>query len=207
MFRFRFSAALLIAMSFGVTASAQQAGGDDQGSTGNTGTGTGDSNFGTLNPDEAFSAVERGDTVGATSETGTGFSDLSVANGGGGGLGGLGGFGGFGGGGLGGLGGLFGGGFNNGNNQSSQPAIRTRLRSAVQVAARTPSVVQRSAMMRFRNLATRPELRGVGVRMEGRKAILTGQVGSERDRRMSELLMQLEPGVREIDNQLTVAPQ
>lgn len=207
MFRLRLLAALLVALSMGVSASAQQTG--DQGNTGDQtgGAAGGETGIGTLDPEEAFSNVDRGDAVGATGETGTGFSDLSAANGGAGGLGGLGGFGGFGGGGgLGGLGGLFGG-FNTGNTQSTQPAIRTRLRSAVQVAPRTPATVQRSATLRFRNLATRPELRGVGVRMEGRKAILTGQVVSDRHRRMSELLMQLEPGVREIDNQLTVVPQ
>jgi hypothetical protein len=40
--------------------------------------------------------------------------------------------------------------------------------------------------------------------MDGATAILTGTAASEKDRRMSELLMRLEPGVRRIDNQVVI---
>ena len=47
-------------------------------------------------------------------------------------------------------------------------------------------------------------LRGIRVTMEGRTAVLTGQVSTERERRMSQLLVQLEPGVRQVDNRISV---
>jgi osmotically-inducible protein OsmY len=40
--------------------------------------------------------------------------------------------------------------------------------------------------------------------MEGRTAILIGAVASERDRRMSQLLVQLEPGVAKVENRIVV---
>jgi hypothetical protein len=48
-------------------------------------------------------------------------------------------------------------------------------------------------------------MRGVNVTMEGRRAILTGTVGSARDHRMSEMLLRLEPGVTVIENRLEIA--
>jgi hypothetical protein len=165
---------------------------------------------GSMDAEVAFSAVERDATVGATGETGMGFSELSAANqGGGAGIGGLGGFRGLGGGGFGGLGGLgslFGG--LNTQGQAARPAIRTRLRSSVLYEPHPPERVESRAVRRFRSLSTplsRPAMRGVNVTMEGRRAILTGTVGSARDHRMSEMLMRLEPGVSEIENRLEIA--
>ena len=156
-----------------------------------------------MTAEAAFSAVERGDAVGSTGGTGTGFSELSVGNQGGG-AGGLGGFRGLSGGGLGGLGGLsslFGG--LNSQQQTTKPAIRTRLRSAVLYEPYPPERVERQVGQRFRSLS-QPAMRGVRVTMEGRKGILTGVVESERHQRMSEMLLRLEPGVREVDNQLRI---
>jgi hypothetical protein len=70
-----------------------------------------------------------------------------------------------------------------------------------------PALVQQSASMRFRSLPNRPQLRGINVAMQGRTAVISGVVGSEGDRRMSELLMRLEPGVSRVDNQVLVIPQ
>ena len=193
-------------------------GGDAGAATGAAGVGTGSTigqptasgAGGTMDAEVAFSAVERDATVGATGETGLGFSDLSAANqGGGAGIGGLGGFRGIGGGGFGGLGGLgslFGG--LNTQGQAARPAIRTRLRSRVLHEPHPPERVERRATQRFRSLSTpmsRPEMRGVNVTMEGRRAVLTGTVGSARDHRMSEMLMRLEPGVSVIENRLQIA--
>lgn len=66
-------------------------------------------------------------------------------------------------------------------------------------------MIQQAATERFSQLAGKPALRGIRVRMEGRSAILTGVVASERDRRMSQLLVQLEPGVRTVENRIQVA--
>jgi len=161
---------------------------------------------GEMTAEAAFSSGARSDGR-ITGETGAGFSELSAASqgGGAGGIGGLGGLGRLGGGGLGGLGGLgslFGG--LNTQQQGTKPAIRTRLRSAVLYEPHPPERVQQRVGQQFRSLS-QPALRGVRVTMEGRKGILTGVVESERHHRMSEMLLRLEPGVSEVDNQLIIA--
>jgi len=207
----RLSFTLMAVALWSGTVFAQQAGGD----TG-TGTGTpaGEVALGTLDADTAFSTIDRGEGVGSTASTGAGFSDVSVAPpsaggaGGGRATGGLGGFGGGGFGGFGGLGGAFGNLFgNNANSGSSKPVIRTRMRAAFDVPVTPPVVVQQTATRRFQSLATQPQLRGIQVTMQGRTAVISGTVGSDRDRRMSELLMRLEPGVNRVDNQVEVSPQ
>jgi len=221
----RLSTARLVVLSLSVlvaqqTLPAQQVGTGGTGGTGGIGgtggTGTGGGQIGAptatgaggeMTAEAAFSSVERGATVGSTGETGAGFSELSAASqgGGAGGIGGLGGLGRLGGGGLGGLGGLgslFGG--LNTQQQGTKPAIRTRLRSAVLYEPHPPERVQQRVGQQFRSLS-QPALRGVRVTMEGRKGILTGVVESERHHRMSEMLLRLEPGVSEVDNQLIIA--
>lgn len=136
-----FSAPFLLTLAMSISVSAQQTGqtgGTTGGQTGTdgtatgTGTGTGTDTGGTgavgsLDADTVFSGIERGDAVGSTASTGTGFSSLD-ANAGGGRAAGIGGFGG---GGLGGLGALFGLGGAGAGSQTTRPAIRTRLRSAI----------------------------------------------------------------------------
>lgn len=104
------------------------------------------------------------------------------------------------------MGGLFGGAFGGQQGQASaQPALRTRLRSGIDVAPMLPEQVQTRAVERIRQLPTANQINGIGIVMEGRTAILTGEVASEQQRRMSELLIRLEPGVSQIDNRLTIA--
>ena len=178
----------------------------DVGGSGSSADGT-DSELGGLDADEAFSEIQRED-LGATQGTGLGFSASSVAppdgaagaitpGGIGGGLGGFGGVGGF--------GRLFDS-IAPGSTEAAQPIIRTRLRSAIQVRPRAPEQVGLTATRRFQSLPRRPELRGVSVRMQGRTAIIQGRVGNQSDRRMSELLMRLEPGVSNVENRVVVAP-
>lgn len=189
---------------FAVTLLAGQASAQTTtGTTGNTSIGQPTTTGGSLDADAAFSQVERGDTVGATGATGSGFSSAGASSG-------TAGrstvsFGGFGGGfgGLGGLQGLFGG--LGGQTQNSQPAIRTRLIAAIDVERPATPVVERAVATRFQQMS-RPEFRTVKVQVVEGRGILTGVVASQRDRRMSELLLRLEPGIREIDNQLTVQP-
>ncbi|MAI32734.1 MAG: hypothetical protein CMM07_13805 [Rhodopirellula sp.] len=188
MARFQISAAMLICLAMASSLHAQTAT-----------TGTAVDPFDTSESDAAFSGVDRSAGVGSATATSIGSSQGSGTNASSGG-----GFGGFGGGGFGGLGGLFNA-FNNGGGQTSQSAIRTRLRSAIEVAPRSPQMIQQAATERFSQLAGKPALRGIRVRMEGRSAILTGVVASERDRRMSQLLVQLEPGVRTVENRIQVA--
>ena len=193
MSRFHLPAALLFVFAFVSTVSAQ-------GTTDNSGSEAFDSSA----SDEIFSGVERSETVGSTGETGAGFSGLSAATGQGttGGRTTTGGSGSFGGG-FGGLGSLFGG-MNTGG-QAAKPVIRTRLRSAVAVAPLAPDFVQQVATDRFRQLAGKASLHAIKVKMDGRTAILSGVVASERDRRMSQLLVQLEPGVRKVENRIVVS--
>ena len=175
------------------------AGGDAGGDTGRT-------PFEGVETDlSVFDSVERGDSVGTSTTQGFGLvgEQTGGAAGRGGAAGGGGGFGG----GLGGLGGLLGGlgGAFGGQGASTQkPVIRVRLRSAINIPPRPAEVVQRSAN---RTLAFAPRnsgVRGVSVTMNGSTAVLSGTVATERDRRMSELLMKLEPGVRAVDNRVTV---
>lgn len=203
---------LALAQFDGGNLNGGQTGGGDLG--GNTGGNTGGNNqagggasIGALNADDAFSGIERGNTVGATNETGAGFSDAGVGGGGiGGGFGGFGG-GGFGGGGFGGgLGGLFGGQGFGGQSQNSQPVIRTRLRSAIEGSyPRTQSTGQ-NLNYRLQTVSRRAGLTGVNVAVDGSTAIVTGVVATEKQRRMSELLMRLEPGVRNVENRVVVSP-
>ena len=190
------------------TASAQQ-GGATGATTGQATTGAGATTGGeqaatALNADEAFAGIQRGATVGATAGTGQGFgigataSTTTRGGGGGGGFGGLGGLGGFGG-----LNSLFGGGA---AGQNTKSAIRTRLRSAVQGNPISPQQVQQSASSRLQTLPASNRINGVNVTMEGRTAIVTGVVNSDRDRRMSELLMRLEPGVSRVENRVIISP-
>lgn len=182
--------------------SAQQPGGTDDGAAADGDEATGA--FTRLDADEVFSAVERSDTAGSNTAT-VGREDSGDGGGGGttaGGFGG-GGLGGFGG--LGGLGSLFGG-FGGGAGQTSRPAIRTRLRSAISAPPMPSGQVEMNATSRFRSLATRPALNGINVSMRDRTAVISGVVSSARDRRMSELLIRLEPGVARVDNQVVISP-
>jgi len=194
MTRLQIPAALLFVFALVSTVSAQDTSGQD-----------GSDAFDSSASDEIFSGVERSDTIGSTGDTGAGFSSLSAATGAGttGGRASTGGIGSFGGG-FGGLGGLFNA-FNTGGAQSAQPAIRTRLRSAVEVAPLAPALVQQTATDRFRQLVGKPSLRGIKVKMQDRTAILSGTVATERDRRMSQLLVQLEPGVSKVENRIVVS--
>ncbi|KLU05178.1 putative signal peptide protein [Rhodopirellula islandica] len=174
-----------------------------------------------LDPDAVFSeGIQRGGAVGANTASPVGAAAVSQAGGGGTGGGGFGG--GFGGGG--GLGAAFGslfGGANAARGNTATPPIRTRLRSAVEVAPLESSRVQQSASSRLRgtsNLTTvngnlpgrmnsqSSRYDGVNVQIQDRTATLSGMVRNESDRRMTELLMRLEPGVSRIDNQISVQP-
>lgn len=169
-----------------------------------------------LSPDEAFAnGVQRAGAVGQSAAGPVGVSDTSPAAGNalGGSAGPLGGFGG----GLGAaLGNLFGN-QNQGPSAGSAPPIRTRLRSAVRAPVLAPGRVRQNATRRLQtvgsvagvpgNTATRRDrFRAVDVEVSNRRATLRGTVTSEADRRMSELLLRLEPGVSRVDNQVEVRP-
>ena len=111
------------------------------------------------------------------------------------------------GGGAGGLGGFFSGlaqAFGGGNASNSTPRLRVRLRSAVEFTPRTDQRVQDSATQILTNLRHRKSLAGVSVSLQDGVARLEGSVPDQKSRRMSEMLIRLEPGVRSVDNQLRI---
>lgn len=179
----------------GLSASHCAAQGTDTGDVGQTagaGLSTGQ------DADEVFgSGIDRGGAIGASTVAPIGSNENATATTGRGATGG-----GFGGGAFGNaLNSLFGGGA---NNQSSTPAIRTRLRSAIKVAPMNPLTVANSARQNLARLSVPSAVANVNIQMEGRTATLTGVVASEEQRRMSELLLRLEPGVSKIVNQVVV---
>ncbi|TWU42814.1 BON domain-containing protein [Novipirellula artificiosorum] len=179
---------------------------DSQPATSSSGTGTGTTATpiaGGLDAASAFSNVERTGAIGESGDSGKGFSVVGTSTSssrsslGGGMAGGMGGLGGFSS--LFGIGNATGGG-------ASKPVIRTRLRSAVQFQPSSPALVQQIANLRMQTLPSTSRMPGVNVRVDGQTAILGGTVRSERDRRMSELLLRLEPGVRNVENRIQISP-
>jgi len=198
---------LTLALVLGAVGSVSAQQGNQQGD--GEGGGGGEREFGLQDPDDVFSGgIERRDvpeTSGAVGDQDPG-SGGGVGGGGGcggGGLGGLGGFGGLGGlGGFGGFGQLFGG-F---GQQQNQRTIRARLVSGLQVAPPPPPLVRRNVNVVLDSIAASQRFENVVVRMDGRTAVLTGAVGSEADKRMAKLLVRLEPGVGDVENQLVIRP-
>lgn len=124
-----------------------------------------------------------------------------------GGLGRLGGLGGFGGGGLGGLSAFGLNPFGTGAGGSeAKPSVRTRLRSQVAVPVRTPGVAQSVAQTRVAKSLATPRFQGVGISVSDAGATINGTARSAEDRRMAELLLRLEPGINQVNNQIVVTP-
>jgi hypothetical protein len=203
----RYAAVVALTLSFAFTPGNLFAQGNAEGGTSSVTGGEGPL-FQATEPDlSVFDGVERSASIGTSTTQGFGIAAESAGGttgrGGGGGGGGGGGFGG----GLGGLGGLFGGlggAFGGQGATNQRPIIRVRLRSAIEVAPRPAEQVQQSVIDTLNILPSRNGLEKVGVQVEGRTAILFGTVRTEKDRRMSELMMRLEPGIDRVDNRVTV---
>jgi osmotically-inducible protein OsmY len=67
-----------------------------------------------------------------------------------------------------------------------------------------PQRVQANANQRIVQLPGRQGLQNVRVDVIGRTAVIEGTATSDRDRRMAELLMRLEPGVSSVQNNVRV---
>jgi hypothetical protein len=74
--------------------------------------------------------------------------------------------------------------------------VRAALPSSEVLAAGIHDVIDRSAGIRSKS--------DISVKMEGRNAILQGQVASEKERLQVEALIRLTPGLGQIRNELTV---
>lgn len=187
----------------------QTAGGGGAAGAGTSGFGIGgaiDQNL--QNPDSVFE-IDRGNTIGASAANVQSFSAIGTENTAGTGAGGLGGAFGGGFGGMGGLGGMFGGGNRQGGVQEQESArrIRTRLRADIRGPNVPSPQVEAQIQNRWAKLPSQPRFRGVDVEMRGRTAVLHGEVGTPEDRRMAELMLRLEPGVSQIQNQLLVTSE
>lgn len=137
------------------------------------------------------------------SDAGNPRSQSSVGGGFGNSMGGFGGLGGMGGmGGFGGFGGMNG--FGNQNQSGSQNTLRFPYVIAFKTAPFVPLRVQVRAETRLKKLPGLSKFNQVSVTMNKTTATLKGVVVSERDKRFVAKLVLLEPGVKEINNQLAV---
>jgi hypothetical protein len=86
--------------------------------------------------------------------------------------------------------------------------VRPRQEIAFDFAPRPSTVVASDLANRFDRLpADRPALRGVQVSVDEKgTAVLTGSVANEESKRLAALLARIEPGVRDVRNELVVAP-
>lgn len=132
----------------------------------------------------------------------------TTTRGGAAGMGGMRGFGGMGFGGLGGFGmNRFGANPFGANATTQTPSVRVRLRSDVQTPVQpvqaVESRVQRQVLV---NSPIQRRVDGMSVSVLDGVATITGTANSEQDRRMAELVLRLEPGVRQVNNQIVIAP-
>ncbi len=112
------------------------------------------------------------------------------------------------GGGLGGFGGGQGGFGNNGFNQNNgqeDNKVRAVIRLGFKYEGRPSEIASQEISARLKRLPTPRGLDGVEVFMDGKTAILRGQVESESDVTLAARVIALEPGVYDIKNELQVA--
>lgn len=143
--------------------------------------------------------------TGVTTQQAGGINTQFGGIGGIGGLGGIGGFGGFGG--IGGLGRGFGGlgGFGNqAGQQQGQTQIRTRMVLGFPSRPVAKAVVATRIQDRINRIARIDRAGPINVSMVDQTAVLEGVVGSESDRRIAAQVVMFEPGVRRVDNRLTI---
>ena len=96
------------------------------------------------------------------------------------------------------------GGFGMQNQNDPRMSLRIPFRIGFTVNRAAPELVQSRAQNRLQRIPALAKYVGVTVQMDGRTAVLNGTVGTERDKRLVELVLRLEPGIREIENELTV---
>ena len=94
-----------------------------------------------------------------------------------------------------------------GNTQSTVPQIRPQVQLGFEVPARAPTALSDAVESQLKKLPSLgPLLKGVTLTAsETGDVTLTGAVASDNDRRLLETLVMLEPGVRSVNNRLTVA--
>lgn len=91
----------------------------------------------------------------------------------------------------------------NQNNQQQQRSIRPQLVVAFTPPIPTAEVMSSKLSTRLKKM-TKMGYEGVTVEIDGRHAILRGEVDSAEAKRMAKMLVKLEPGVKTVQNDITV---
>ncbi|QGJ71137.1 Hypothetical protein PBC10988_28400 [Planctomycetales bacterium 10988] len=89
-------------------------------------------------------------------------------------------------------------------NQTPQQPYRIKLSVDFDYRAPANRELQTTIRTRLDSLAPLQRLGEIRVEVRNRTAILEGVVTSERNRRLAEQLVRLEPGISQVENQLTV---
>jgi osmotically-inducible protein OsmY len=92
-------------------------------------------------------------------------------------------------------------------NQQNRRTIRPQQRIAFEYPQRAQETIQTNLNGQFERLQTnRPELQGVEVVLApNNDVVLRGQVRTEEDKKLAAMYARMEPGVRSVTNELTVA--
>jgi hypothetical protein len=91
-----------------------------------------------------------------------------------------------------------------GSNTQNARAVRPQMVVAFNYASRAPEKTQLSLSTKFSKLANKEQFKGVEIQMDGSTVILRGEVATDKDIRLATSLARLEPGVRKVQNELTV---
>ncbi len=94
---------------------------------------------------------------------------------------------------------------NNNQNAQSETKVRAVLRIGFPVEGRTSSATAQMVNQRFSNMPLPPSLANVKITMEGRTAVLRGQIDAVEDGKLVENLLSLEPGIDGVKNELVIA--
>jgi osmotically-inducible protein OsmY len=93
-----------------------------------------------------------------------------------------------------------------GNQQQQQRVVRPQLVVAFNTPLPSAGTMSSRLSKRLDRLKD-SGYEGVAIEVDGRKAILRGEVDSAEAKRMAAMLVKLEPGVRSVQNELTVKAQ
>jgi hypothetical protein len=90
-----------------------------------------------------------------------------------------------------------------GANNQQQRTIRPQLVVAFTTPTPTAELVAARLSTRMKKIP-KDGFKNVSVEMDGKKAILRGEVSSEEDSRMAAMMARLEPGIRSVKNEIVV---
>ena len=91
------------------------------------------------------------------------------------------------------------------NNAAAQPKVRLRLQGQVEVPAQQRQAALVRNQQQLRNSQVRRLVNGFDVSFDQGVATINGVAATAKDKRMAELMLKLEPGVRQVDNRIVVA--